>query len=138
MNKSPKYINFKKFYSKNGFLFFLEKNNLNINNLPIKVNRIFFTKAKKNSIRGEHAHIYSSQIIICIKGKISIITVSKKNKKKKFTISEKRNRALLVPNLIWNTLKFKEDNSIIAVLCDHKYNRKKDYIEDFKKFLNND
>ena len=106
MNKIPKYIHFKKFYSKNGYLFFLEKNNLQINNLPIKINRIFFTTAKKNTIRGEHAHIYSSQLIICIKGKVSINTISKKNKKKKFIISEKKNRALFVPNLIWNTLKF--------------------------------
>ena len=138
MNKNPKYIYFKKFYSKNGYLFFLEKNSLQINNLPIKVNRIFFTTAKKNTIRGEHAHIYSSQLIICIRGKVTINTISKKNKKKKFIISEQKNRALLVPNLIWNTLKFETNNSIIAVMCDHKYNRKKDYIENLKKFLKND
>jgi len=138
MSKDPKYIHFKKFYSKNGYLFFLEKNNLNNNNLSIKVNRIFFVSAKKNSIRGEHAHVYSSQLIICVKGKVSIITISKKNKKKKFIISEQKNRGLFVPNLIWNTLKFVADNSIIAVLSDYKYNRKKDYIENFKKFLNND
>ena len=138
MNKSPKYIYFKKFHSKNGHLFFLEKNNLNINNLPIKINRIFFTTAKKNTIRGEHAHKYSSQLMICIKGKVSIITISKKNKKNKFVISEQKNRGLFVPNLIWGTLKFIKNNSIIAVLSDYKYNRKKDYIENFKKFLNND
>ena len=138
MNKNPKYIYFKKFYSKNGYLFFLEKNNLQINNLPMKVNRIFFTKAKENTIRGEHAHIYSSQLIICIRGKVTINTISKKNKKKKFIISEQKNRALFVPNLIWNTLKFEINNSIIAVMCDHKYNRKKDYIENLKKFLKND
>ena len=138
MNKNPKYIHFKKFYSKNGYLFFLEKSNHQINNLPIKVNRIFFTTAKKNTIRGEHAHIYCSQLIICIRGKVTINTISKKNKKKKFIISEQKNRALFVPNLIWNTLKFEANNSIIGVMCDHKYNRKKDYIENLKKFLKND
>jgi dTDP-4-dehydrorhamnose 3,5-epimerase-like enzyme len=127
-----KYIKIKKFYSKGGYLFSFENN---IGKLPIKIKRIFFTIADKNSIRGEHAHKFCSQIIVCLQGEVGIKTIDKTGKKKYFILKNDKN-ALFVPNLFWNTIKFKKKKTTIAVMCDYKYDRKKDYLESLDDFYN--
>ncbi len=37
--------------------------------------------------------------------------------------------------MTWNKLFFKDNNSLLAVICDYKYDYKKEYINDYKKFI---
>jgi late competence protein required for DNA uptake (superfamily II DNA/RNA helicase) len=53
--------------------------------------------------------------------------------------TSKKNKAILVPNLIWCRLKFLTKNAIVMVICNRKYEFN-DYIEkysDFTKIENN-
>ena len=63
--------------------------------------------AKKNAIRGKHAHKKISQIIICLSGEVEIIC-DDGLKKKKFILN-KKNQCLIVPKLIWSILKYKSN-----------------------------
>ena len=66
--KNIKKINLPIINEKNGSLFFLENKTG-----KFKIKRVFFVNAKKNSIRGKHAHKKISQIMICLSGKVEII-----------------------------------------------------------------
>ena len=136
-NFIPKIIKFKKYYNKTGTLVPFENSNKNLkigNNCPIKIRRIFFSTAKKNTFRGNHAHKLCSQLLICINGSIKIDTIHHYKKKKTFYISKNKNLALLIPPLVWNKIYFKKKNSYLIVICDHKYNKKDEYINSLGKF----
>ena len=60
-------------------------------------------------------------------------------KKEKIIISSGKSEAIIVPKMVWCRLKFLKKNSIVAVICDRKYEFR-DYIEKyrvFKKMINN-
>ncbi len=105
---------------------------LNFNkNFPISVKRIFFIYGKINMYRGDHAHKKCTQIFFPISGKIELILEQKK--KKKIIISSGKAEAIVVPKMVWCRLKFLKKNSIVAVICDKKYEFA-DYIERYKTF----
>ena len=95
------------------------------------IKRVFFVKADKNSIRGKHAHKKIFQVLICISGKIEVECDDGFNKKTFFL--NQMDEALFIPNMIWSVLKYKSNNSIIAVLCDNYYNEL-EYIRSYKEF----
>ena len=47
--------------------------------------------------------------------------------------SKRRNKGILVPNLVWCRLKFLTKNAIVLVICDRKYEYQ-DYIEKYSEF----
>lgn len=105
---------------------------LNFNkNFPISVKRIFFIYGKINMYRGDHAHKKCTQIFFPISGKIELALEQKK--KKKIIISSGKAEAIVVPKMVWCRLKFLKKNSIVAVICDKKYEFT-DYIEKYKIF----
>ena len=53
---------------------------------------------------------------------------------KKKIILQKKNIAVLVPNLTWCSLKFSDNNSVVMVACDRKYEYN-DYIEKYSELL---
>ena len=139
MNKkifSPKLIKYKKYLDKRGYLvpFEIKKNKIRISNVfSFPVKRIFFSLGKKNYFRGNHAHKKCSQLLICLNGSINIETIYR-SKKVFFNISRNKNFALLIPPMVWNRLYFKSNDSLLTVLCDHKYDNKNEYINNFDKF----
>jgi hypothetical protein len=54
-------------------------------------------------------------------------------KQKTIMLNSKRNKGILVPNLVWCRLKFLTKNAIVLVVCDRKYEFK-DYIEKYSEF----
>ena len=124
--KNIKKINLPIINDKNGSLFFIE-NKKN----DFKIKRVFFVNTKKNSTRGKHAHKKITQIMICVLGKVEI-TCDDGIKKKKFVLN-KKNQCLIVPKLIWSTLKYKSKNTILSVLCSGYYSEN-EYIRDYEKF----
>ena len=132
MNKLSK-IKIKSFKKNSGLLIPLNFNR----NFPISVKRVFFIYGKLNMYRGDHAHKKCAQIFFPISGKIELILEQKK--KKKIIISSGKAEAIVVPKMVWCRLKFLKKNSIIAVICDRKYEFD-DYIEkyeNFKKLIKN-
>ena len=126
MNKLSK-IKIKSFKKNSGLLIPLNFNK----NFPISVKRIFFIYGKLNMYRGDHAHKKCAQIFFPISGKIELNLEQKK--KKKIIISSGKAEAIVVPKMVWCRLKFLKKNSIVAVICDRKYEFD-DYIEKYKNF----
>ena len=132
MNKLSR-IKIRSYKKKSGLLIPLNFNK----EFPISVKRIFFIYGKTNMYRGDHAHKKCTQIFFPISGKIELILEQKK--KKKIIISSGKSEAIIVPKMVWCRLKFLKKNSIVAVICDRKYEFE-DYIEKyrvFKKMINN-
>ena len=98
---------------------------------PIKVKRVFFIYGKKNMSRGDHAHKKCFQVFIPIKGTISLKL--EQHNKKEIILSSGKAKAIVVPNLVWCKLKFLKKDSIVAVVCNRKYEFD-DYIENYKEF----
>jgi dTDP-4-dehydrorhamnose 3,5-epimerase-like enzyme len=136
IKNKPRFVNFKKFMDKKGFLIPFESHETKVkggNKSPIKIKRIFFSSGKKNYFRGDHAHKKCSQFLICLNGNIKVETIYKE-KKQMFKLSSKKNRALLLPPMVWNRIFFTKKNSLLGVICDFKYDNKNEYINSFKKF----
>jgi len=131
--KYPAIIRINKYYNKTGSLFAI--NSHEKNKFPFKIKRIFFVNGKKNSLRGHHAHRYCSQLIICLLGKIKIIITDQYNKKYNFLLTAKKNIALFLPKKHWIELIYLDNKNMISVLCDQKYDKKNDYIENFNNFI---
>ena len=135
----PRLVKFKKYSENGGYLVPFEnvKRRINLgNNCPIKIKRIFFSSAKKNSFRGDHAHKLCSQLLLCVNGSIKVETIFHAKRKKNYYISRNKNYALLLPPLVWSRIYFKSTKSLLVVICDHKYDNKKEYINNFNQFIN--
>ena len=126
---SPKIINIKKFTKQSGKLLPITFND----KFPIKVKRIFFIYGKTKYKRGDHAHKKCSQVFFPIMGKIKI-NMKYQKIKKSINLSHNGSKALFVPPGIWSSVEFLNNNSIVLVLSDYKYDFK-DYIETYEEFI---
>jgi dTDP-4-dehydrorhamnose 3,5-epimerase-like enzyme len=97
--------------------------------------RFFFIYGRKKFLRADHAHKKCNQILIPISGEMVVEIISKKNLKKKYTLSKKNKKYLKVPKYNWIKIKFKDNDGILLILCDYKYD-KKEYIQNIKEFFN--
>jgi dTDP-4-dehydrorhamnose 3,5-epimerase-like enzyme len=70
--------------------------------------------------------------MICVSGAVDVICEDGR-KKNTFTL-ERRDQALLVPPGLWNTVEFRQDESVLIVLCDRIYEAH-DYIRNYAEFL---
>ena len=127
--QSPRIINLKKFTKLSGKLLPITFNN----KFPIKVKRMFFIYGKKKYKRGDHAHKKCSQVFIPIVGKIKINMKYRKTEKN-VLLSANRPRSLFVPPIVWSSVEFLNNNSIVLVLTDYEYDFR-DYIETYKEFI---
>ena len=105
--------------------------NQNLNKLKCK--RIFYLIAKKNTVRGNHAHKKCTQSFFSIKGSFYIECINSKGKKKKIKIDQS-NKLFTVRPLNWVKVYLRK-NSICGVICDKDFDEK-DYIRNFNNFRN--
>lgn len=82
------------------------------------------------TIRGNHAHYNTSQIIICIKGRV-IVGLDYGNKIEEIEISP--GESVFVDKLVWDWQKFLTGEDQILVLCSTNFD-KEDYIKDKEIF----
>jgi dTDP-4-dehydrorhamnose 3,5-epimerase-like enzyme len=100
----------------------------------IPVKRIFtISNVPVGGFRGNHAHKYCSQLVVCLNGSIEL-EITDGTDKKLFTLSSAKNGILIPPGL-WNKLKFLTPDSVLMVLCDELYDPE-DYIRDWDEFMN--
>lgn len=99
---------------------FIPKRVFVVNNVPVGV------------IRGNHAHYKTKQLLLCINGSVNVFLDNGKEKTKTFlNIGE----SILIPEMVWDSQEFLEENSEILVVCSTGYDIN-DYILDYNEFLN--
>lgn len=105
------------------------ENNLNF---LINLQRIFIVKGHANSLRGRHAHINLTQILVCIQG--ACLVICDDGIERKEFVLDQANRAIVVPNGIWAEQIYLEEGTVLIVLCDLPYDES-DYIRDYDAYL---
>lgn len=100
--------------------------------VPFRIERMFTLTAPAGARRGRHAHRRCSQFMICVNGAVDI--VCEDGRRKNTFALDRRNRALLVPPGLWNVVEFRQQGSVLIVLCDRAYEAD-DYIHDYAEFL---
>jgi dTDP-4-dehydrorhamnose 3,5-epimerase-like enzyme len=100
--------------------------------LPFRIERVFVLTAPVGAERGRHAHRLCSQFMICVNGTVDVVCEDG-SKQKTFRL-DRRDMALLVPSGLWNTIEFRQDDSVLIVLCDRLY-EEHDYIRDYTQFV---
>ena len=100
--------------------------------VPFRIERMFALAAPAGTKRGRHAHRLCSQFMICVSGAVDV--VCEDGSKRNTYALNRRNQALLVPPGLWNTVEFRQNESVLIVLCDRVYEAD-DYIRDYAEFL---
>ena len=96
----------------------------------IKFKRIFFLIAKKNVVRGDHAHKKCIQAFFSIKGNFHIECINQNGKKRNVKLYPGKKLEIIKP-LTWVKVYLKKNN-ICGVLCDRYYSEK-DYLRNLNK-----
>lgn len=105
---------------------------IEFSDLPFAPKRLFVVNnVPINTVRGNHSHYVTQQLIICTKGEVDVI-LHDGVKEQIFRL--KQFEQILVPSLVWDSQKFLTLDAEIIVLCSTSYDIK-DYIFDFNKFL---
>jgi len=87
--------------------------------------RLFYvTNVPKNCRRGEHAHYETEQIIVCIKGKVGVKLIYKKDETY-FILEE--NEYIYIKGGTWDAQDFLTGNDVLLVLCSTNYDEKDYY-----------
>jgi dTDP-4-dehydrorhamnose 3,5-epimerase-like enzyme len=99
--------------------------------LPFQPKRIFIvTDVPKMSIRGEHAHYNTQQILICIKGEILVsLDYGFKYEEKILKSGE----TIFIDKMVWDYQKFITGHEVMCVIASTYYELS-DYISDKEKF----
>lgn len=100
--------------------------------LPFAALRMFTVRAVKGAVRGHHAHMRCTQLLICVHGAIDI-ECDDGTAKAHFAL-DRGDKSLLVPASIWATETYRTDGSVLTVLCDRHF-EEEDYIRDYDQFL---
>lgn len=101
-------------------------------NTGIEIKRIFFVKdVPVGTIRGNHAHYKTKQILYCMNGQIEVILFD--GIKEESQIINKY-EYVYVDNLIWDSQKFMTEDTILFVIASTIFDLK-DYIFDKDEFI---
>ena len=100
--------------------------------IPFSITRVFNICAKRDAVRGNHAHYKCSQFLTCPFGSVKVIC-DDGNQTDTYILDHPR-KGLLIPPGIWGRQTYENDNSVLTVLCDRSYEAD-DYIHDYTNFL---
>ncbi len=101
--------------------------------LPFTVERIFWINDVENgSVRGEHAHKTSKQIVVAMKGKIDISLTGIDRSVFNFTLQNPK-QGVYIPPLYWGKITFYE-NAMLVTFASDNYTEG-DYIRNYDEFL---
>jgi dTDP-4-dehydrorhamnose 3,5-epimerase-like enzyme len=100
--------------------------------VPFAIERVFTLRAPLGARRGEHAHRRCTQLLVCVHGCVEIMSDDSRNTQ---TVTlDRAHLGLLVPPTIWNCITFRQDNSVLLVMCDRHF-QEDDYIRVYSDFL---
>jgi len=99
--------------------------------LPFTIKRVFITFHREGE-RGNHAHISTKQLLICLQGNVEAHMIGR-NLDLVINLNSP-DTALYIPEKTWLQLENISKDSIILVLASEPY-ESLDYISDFDKFM---
>ena len=100
--------------------------------LGIPVRRVFtVTDVPAGGLRGNHAHRDCTQVVICLRGRVSVQVDDGRSTTTVELTSAKE--ALSIPPGLWNRLTFDGPETVIAVFCDQPYTES-DYLRDRNEY----
>ena len=123
-------INFPYYQEDNGDLVVLQEMD---DSVPFHISRVFNVRADKDSIRGRHAHIECTQLLVCTNGSIEVSCDD--GETQSIYILNKPYMGLLILPGVWVEQKYLENSSILTVLCDQPFNEE-EYIRNYDEFKN--
>ena len=101
--------------------------------VPFDIRRVFTVSARKNDVRGNHAHKKCTQLLVCISGKI-LVSCDDGSVSTQYLL-DNMSMGLLVPPGIWASEEYVDNAAVLMVLCDRGYEAD-DYIRDYNDFKN--
>ena len=108
----------------------------NGHNLPFDVKRVYYIYGTKEGIaRGFHAHKKLKQMLIAVRGSVTI--KCEYNKQKKEYKLSRPDEGLLIEGLVWREMHDFSSDCVLVVLADEYYSES-DYIRDYDIFLKED
>jgi dTDP-4-dehydrorhamnose 3,5-epimerase-like enzyme len=102
-----------------------------LTHVPFAIARVFVVKASSGVVRGQHAHKGCAQFMTCPYGGVEVVCDDGGDVAT--FILNRPDVGLLVPPGIWATQTYLIENSVLTVLCDHRY-EPKDYIRDYDEY----
>ena len=101
--------------------------------LPFIPKRIFYIfDVPSSKVRGAHAHRECHQLLICLKGSVSVITDDGKTQEE-ITLN-KPHLGLLLEAGVWGIQYKYSQDAILLVLASHEYDES-DYIRDYDEYI---
>lgn len=101
--------------------------------LPFEPKRFFLVyDVPSREVRGEHAHLELHELLVCIRGSLSVM-VDDGNVKDEVQLTSPA-EALHVPPQLWRVHYKYSPDAIMLSLCSHVYDAN-DYIRDYEEFL---
>ena len=100
--------------------------------IPFEVKRMFYVyDVHDQNDRGKHSHHKTKQILIAVNCGVTVICDDGK-KRRNYVLNEP-NKALLIPEMIWDEQVYHSESSVLLVLSNTNYDVN-DYIEDYDEF----
>ena len=100
--------------------------------IPFEVKRMFYVyDVHDQNDRGKHSHHKTKQILIALNGGVTVICDD--GKKRRNYILNEPNKALYIPEMIWDEQVYHNESSVLLVLSNTNYDTS-DYIEDYDEF----
>lgn len=97
------------------------------------IRRVFtLTGVPMGGVRGDHAHKFCTQVLVCLHGKVSVRLDD--GRASNTIILENPEQGLSIPPGIWNRIVFEKEDTVLAVFCDLPYDPE-DYMRDRKAYL---
>ena len=126
--KDVKEFNLKSFIEPDGKLTPIELDR----DIPFEVKRMFYVyDVHDQNDRGKHSHHKTKQILIAVNGGVTVICDD--GKKRRNYILNEPNKALYIPEMIWDEQVYHNESSVLLVLSNTNYDTS-DYIEDYDEF----
>jgi len=100
--------------------------------IPFSIKRVFNVRQQKGDIRGRHAHLHCSQLLICTNGAVEVKCDDSRTTE--IYVLDKPNFGLFIPPGIWADQKYIENNTILTVLCDSPF-EEADYVRNYDDFM---
>ena len=85
----------------------------------------------KDEVRGQHAHIKTEQLLVCVTGEIEVTILNSKWIEEKTIL--KQGDTFYIGRLVWGSQKFLTGNEIMIVFASTTYNIG-DYITNLEQF----
>ena len=112
----------------NGYLTIIE----NSNKIPFIVKRLFWTfQIPDNSVRGNHAHFKTEQVLIALNGEIKV-RVEYPSSITEYYSLDHPSKALYLPPNVWHTMEY-TNNAIQLVLASSVFDES-DYIREYENY----